>query len=206
MGYRKFSTKNAEYLLVFNNHLTEFHPSNINESRLDALVLESSNIKGKCPIAIEFSCLKRWLEKGVPIYLVDPDVNAGGMLLLENYFDKAVNPLGEDENNGILDGVHDAIDKLPPTPLIELRNAVCARKLEEFVAPRLKSRHPSIALVFGGHHSGLEQNLKHKDIRDAVLSLYRQAGYLGLDKDTMDKVHEIYPKSKRHIIHHPNLF
>ena len=81
--------------------------------------------------------------------------------------------------------------RLFPTPQFELRNAITAKKVEEFVAPELEKslgRKPNILLVYGAGHSGLKDNLQHPGIRNSVLGLYRAINYAGVDAEYLDKV------------------
>ncbi len=74
-----------------------------------------------------------------------------------------------------------------------LRDAVTARKAEEFVAPEMAERlgrKPNIALFFGSNHHGIRISLKHKKVRDAIIALHAKSGYVGVDRDYLDPVHE----------------
>jgi hypothetical protein len=249
MSYTQFSTDNADYYLVYNNHLDTntneiFKQSNLNN--LDAIILESSGISPKNPIAIEFEKLIKRIEhseKSLPIYLVDIDLNLGGylisfafvglhfgigyklcksaennfkrktnrreflkggfklfagMAIFSGYLKKAVTVFGDGKGIPILNEAEAVLDNLPPTQLFGLRNAIAARKTEEFIAPRLKKqfkRKPVIALVYGGGHSGLESNLKHKRMRDMVIESYKATNYLGIEKDKLNLILEIYVKN-----------
>lgn len=80
---------------------------------------------------------------------------------------------------------------LLPTPVIELRNAISARKIEEFVAPGLQrriNRKPKIVLVYGAGHSGLKEDLEHRGLRDFYINLYQRIGYAGIDTTYLDVV------------------
>jgi hypothetical protein len=78
-----------------------------------------------------------------------------------------------------------------PTPRFGLRDAICARKIDEYVAPELQERlgrRPRIAIVCGAGHSGLRQDLQVPWLRDLYIRLYRSLGYPGIDTTYLDVV------------------
>jgi|GEM_PF-4779569 len=80
---------------------------------------------------------------------------------------------------------------LIPTPQFELRNAISARKIEQYVVPELQhqlGREPKIVLVYGAGHSGLKEDLQHPRLRDFYLALYSAMGFPGIDKTYLDTV------------------
>ena len=80
---------------------------------------------------------------------------------------------------------------LVPTPQFELRNAITARKVEEFIAPELKQklgRKPNIVLVYGAGHSGLKEDVRHQELRNFYLGLYRRLGFPGIDTTYLDTI------------------
>jgi hypothetical protein len=73
---------------------------------------------------------------------------------------------------------------LVPTSQIELRNAISARKIEEYVAPELQTklgRKPNIVLVYGALHSGLKEDLQHKKLRNTYIDFYDAMNFPGID-------------------------
>ena len=80
-----------------------------------------------------------------------------------------------------------AVGLLPPTEVIELRNAIAAKKIEEAIAPRYKHR-PKIAIVYGGGHAGIEDCLKSKRRRDGIIGLFRKLNFPAMEKSTIDKI------------------
>jgi len=80
---------------------------------------------------------------------------------------------------------------LIPTPQFELRNAISARKIEEFIAPELQEslgRKPCMALFYGAGHSGLKEDLQSQGLRDSVLQAYGFLGYPGIDTTYLDTI------------------
>ncbi|MDD4877578.1 MAG: hypothetical protein PHO02_00905 [Candidatus Nanoarchaeia archaeon] len=119
-----------------------------------------------------------------------------GMYLLNGYSGFFLGSFTKGESPNAVETAAASVHRLPPNPLVELRNCVAARKTEEFVVPRLKDwkeKRPKIAVVFGGGHSGLKECLQGKVWRDSVLAAYKQANYLGLDIYTLDNIWEMWP-------------
>ncbi len=80
---------------------------------------------------------------------------------------------------------------LIPTPQLELRNSIAAKKIEEYVAPELRERlgrKPNIVLVYGAGHSGLKEDLQHQGLRNFYVVLYRALGFPGIDTTYLDTV------------------
>ena len=119
-----------------------------------------------------------------------------GMCLLNGYSGFFLGSFIKGESPNVVETAAASVYRLPPNPLIEGRNCVAARKIEEFVVPILKEhkeKRPKIAVVFGGGHSGMKECLQGKAWRDSVLAAYKQANYLGLDIYTLDNVWEMWP-------------
>ena len=78
-----------------------------------------------------------------------------------------------------------------PTPRFGFRDAISARKIEEFVVPevtRAVGREPRILIVAGAGHSGLEDDLQHKYLRDNYIELYSSLGYLGINTEHLNTI------------------
>jgi hypothetical protein len=83
---------------------------------------------------------------------------------------------------------------LLPHPLVELRNAVVAKKLDESIAPMLKKelerngvkRKPVIWCVWGAGHTGFIECLKSRKRRERVLRLYKGKIKWFYDPKTID--------------------
>ena len=118
-----------------------------------------------------------------------------GLWLLNGYSGFFSAALIEGESPNYIESVAASVHRIPPSPFLEARNCVAARKIEEFVVPVLKEHKekvPKIAVVFGGGHSGLKECLQGKAWRDSVLAAYKQANYLGLDIYTLNTVWEMW--------------
>ena len=69
--------------------------------------------------------------------------------------------------------------RLANSRVVTMRDAINAKKIEEFVAPKLKEelqRKPNIALVYGTAHAGLETCLEDKQLRDELLENFKNDG------------------------------
>lgn len=119
-----------------------------------------------------------------------------GMWLLNGYSGFLFGALSKGETPNVLESAAASVHRIPPNPLVEGRNCVAARKIEEFVAPLVREnneKRPRIAIVFGGGHSGMKECLQGKAWRDSVLKAYKEANYLGLDIYTLPYVWEMWP-------------
>jgi len=70
--------------------------------------------------------------------------------------------------------------------LTSYRSAISAEKIEKFVAPEMErriGRKPRILIDFGFDHVDIENYLKHKKLRNAVLNLHRYLPFKRLTKD-----------------------
>ncbi len=75
-----------------------------------------------------------------------------------------------------------------------LRDAVTAKKTEEFIAPEMQKRlgrKPEIGIVFGAYHSGMELSLKYKKLREGIIKFHSALNYPCLDKSHLNKVSEL---------------
>ena len=63
---------------------------------------------------------------------------------------------------------------LLPTPIVGFRDALCAKKISEYLVPRhwQPGKKVTAAIVYGAGHSGIELQLQNPNFRDATLELY----------------------------------
>src|SRR3989338_156199 len=95
------------------------------------------------------------------------------------------------ENPEFLARLNSSRMHLIPTPQFELRNAISARKIEEYIVPELRQelgRNPRVVLVNGAGHSGLKEDLQHPKLRDFYIRLYSAMGFPGIDTTYLDTV------------------
>jgi hypothetical protein len=113
------------------------------------------------------------------------------------------------EATPVLPELNSILNYLPPTSVVELRNAIAARKIEEFIAPKLQTelkKKPLIAIVYGGAHTGIETDLKYKWLRDSIIETYKIVRYAGIKNQDLNAVYEIDAKNWKGIRHEVNLF
>jgi hypothetical protein len=80
------------------------------------------------------------------------------------------------------------------SPLTALRDAITAKKLEEFVVPEMAKRlgrKPNIGIVFGADHTGMELSIKHKKLRESIIKFHSMLNYPGIDTDYLNKIYEL---------------
>ena len=86
-------------------------------------------------------------------------------------------------------------------PLVEGRNAINAKKIEEFVAPILKDRlkrRPKIGMIYGAAHAGIKHDLQSRR-RNFTLWNWKKLNFSefsGFDKKNLNKVFEVKYQDK----------
>lgn len=211
MAYTKFSTGKADYVLQLGKRTENIQ--NLFEG-IDALVTETGENKpealylwartmGSRPDGkpIEY-CRKN----NIPIFMTDaPTTELGHYRCLlsgciEMFLPPMLIPLfyhfSNKRVNKFLGRLHGDYTFILQSP-VEARNALNARKIEEFVVPRIKEildkKHPKIGIDFDAGHIGLEYHLKSKLRRDLTLWNWKNLNfskYVGLDKKQLNKVYE----------------
>ncbi len=233
MTYSEFSTDNAEYKLILSMHLKK---NKEDVKGLDAIVLEgigglSSTIRGGLfgnmyGRAQYLSIIKTAEKENITLY--NGDVNPKILLAFaEILAAQNLYPLASSFiiNYVILPGMIPPFFKGKTWPgiteyiafptwlmqgaIAELRNAVCARKTEEFIAPQLKERlgrKPKIGIVYGALHAGIKLDLKHKKMRDFTLWNHKHLNpwpYFGLTKkgkENLNTVEEADYQNERWVV------
>lgn len=221
MPYRKFSTRNADYILRLGYHKpSEITPSMIFDVHggVDAMVLEIRGSEAAPKGRTNEETLERVLagksqredldlvkyceNKKISLYILDPNqstfellkdqifmrpiealsVYNSGLRNLKRYLDQNI----EIDRNDLI--AYDKILTRLQGRIIAGRNAIWARKLEEYLSPKLKSRlgrKPKIGINIGFSHMGIERDLKHSAKRDFYLK--RSNG-----KHSIDDLEDIY--------------
>ncbi|MBU2637647.1 MAG: hypothetical protein KJ955_01610 [Nanoarchaeota archaeon] len=95
--------------------------------------------------------------------------------------------------------------QLIQTEGITLRNAVNARKIEEYLAPMLRQnlgRKPRIALVYGPLHAGVKNYLQDKQARDSIIREFENVIAELKDNPVLERVlntiHQYIPTESGH--------
>ncbi len=114
-----------------------------------------------------------------------------GGSLLASHFAHERYTIETGDNPEFLARLNSARMHLVPSPRFELRNAITARKVEEFIVPELNKkigRKPHIAIVYGAGHSGLKEDLQNPSLRNTYLSAYASMGYPGIETIHLDTI------------------
>ena len=113
-----------------------------------------------------------------------------------------------DETNVIWPKILETRYNLEHTALVTLRDAVNAKKIEEFVVPELRKkldRRPRIGMVYGAAHAGMETCLKEKNHRESILKEFKDYNLL-LSSQLGVVVEMEYKNEWDVIIHETSLF
>lgn len=114
----------------------------------------------------------------------------------------------DDETNVIWPRIMETRYNLEHTALVTLRDAINAKKIEEFVVPELTDklgRRPRIGLVYGAAHAGMETCLKEKSHRESILKEFKNYDLL-LPQQLGVVVEMEYNNNWDVIIHETSLF
>lgn len=210
MAYSKFKTEKADYIIDFGNHVTRLTNIEILKE-IDALILEPRTEIGKIldegAQKDNAELIEYCASNQVPIYFVDVELTLYGMII------DTIKIIGELPILALilpylfskqeLRGMNKMLSKLVSdltyfykTIGNEGRNAVCARKIEEYLVPMIaknKRKRPRIGIHVGAGHAGLEYDLGSKGRRDSTLDKFRDPNsgrYAGFDLIGLDKVYE----------------
>ncbi|HLD39564.1 MAG TPA: hypothetical protein VJB13_00280 [Candidatus Nanoarchaeia archaeon] len=184
MAYTTFSTDNADYVLQLGNHKFRNKQVDIFEG-IDALVIENSNctlqnlFEKKFPqysLAFEFCA-----ENNVPVFGADvvyhPTDNDFSSLAKKHWL---LLPLllyygliSKSEISDLHSNLITELDFEIQQPLTTGRNAINARKIEEFVVPTVNEKikkRPYLGLMYGFFHLGIKKDLEDKARRDSTIA------------------------------------
>lgn len=212
MVYTEFSTERADYVLQLGNHVSNNgHDISMFEG-IDALVLESGRKIPRYKYFLDsivqnqqYSSTIAHYKDNCPIFFTDcPPTDIGnlrcylsGILelpIISIIFHYAFSTKKLNKVMGRL--LADYIFVLQD-PTGVCRDAINARKIEEFIAPRIvkpnSKKLPKIGIIFGAGHVGLEYSLRSKKRRDFTLWNWRNLNfrkYCGLDIEELNKVYE----------------
>ncbi|MBI2673332.1 hypothetical protein HYX19_03670 [Candidatus Woesearchaeota archaeon] len=206
MVYTEFSTERANYVLQLGDHLYDNrHDINMFEG-IDALVLESGQCIPKYELGFivndkQCRSTTSHYKDNCPIFFTDCPTTVTGklrsiallpMIPILYYYSFSTKKLDKIIGRLLTDSFFVLQD-----PIVECRNAINARKIEEFVVPRItkpnSNKPPKIGLIFGTGHIGLEYSLKSKKRRDFTLWNWRNLNfrrYCGLNIAELNKVYE----------------
>jgi len=206
-----FETEKANYIANFGNHFTRTDPS-LSES-IDALVVETGVNKGDRALEILLmkktnvhfdELIEKCISKRIPIYAVDipPDCSRINklkneleiLLTIPTGFIPVIYGFSNIKMNDFLAKLHSNYLYFMQFPRLEGRNAINAKKIEEFVVDRVNERlayKPTIGLVYGANHIGLKYDLLCKERRDKTIETQRKKEFRGLDQTELNKVYAL---------------
>ena len=202
MAYKQFSTNKADYSLVYAMHTITTKEDIFEDEKiqsLDAIVLENSGLD---PMILEIPAMMDYNNEiqyefigqqahkhRKPIYFVDVGVYTKLFYVEALFWYKSfiINNLVGECSSGeakFREGVMESelartfiasVERCHPMPVVEMRNAITAKKPEDYLVPELSNKFnkkPNIALVYGAAHTGIEGCLKSKLYRDVLLKAY----------------------------------
>jgi len=218
MAYTRFSTGNADYVLQLGNHVAVNKQVDIFDG-IDALVVETGTGRLQDftdttrPYHPQYKLPFQYCsDNQIPIFGTDTRPTMGGLsrVLLSimgiSYISWHASllmtstvlyeGLKEKKANEPILKLNSALMYLLQDPVCEGRNAVNARKIEDFVAPFMAHRvrtKPRIGLIFGAFHMGLKPDLQSKRRRDITIWNWQHFNFsewAGFVKEDLNKVHE----------------
>ncbi|MBI4147446.1 hypothetical protein HY494_02225 [Candidatus Woesearchaeota archaeon] len=218
MAYTTFSTDNADYVLQLGNHDLENKQVDI-FTGIDALVIETGLIpfpqiiKYKHPqldLPIEYCKSNKTPILGTdtaptPLGILREDISSStiGLISLPMLLSALHYSIAEKEVSNNFLKRYAMMEFLYQSPLIEGRNAINARKIEEFVAPLMAERlerKPSLGLIFGAAHMGLKPDLQSKLRRDFTIWNWRNLNFgkwAGFEEEDLNLIQEANYYGKR---------
>jgi len=190
MAYRKFQTENAEYVLQLGDHTQETKMELCKDifKGLNGMVIESGDnpfsMFGIYALEAHTQMQNPLLYcnvKSIPVYLTDsPSFMAFDLSPRSQLWHAPLAPVGRiyamlNREIGMMSSsVFSTLSRFIGDMMIEGRNAFNAKKIEEFVVPRVKNisrkEKPKIGLIFGSMHAGIEPDLKSRKRREKMLS------------------------------------
>ena len=203
MAYTEFSSNKADYVLHLENHARRRDLKVF--KGIDAAVIESGFVH---PEEVLSTSLGKDIadyckEHVLPIYFVDcahsGNINIHTALLRDNFsiaiLGLPVEPIcwhyanNDIKAEGLISKLCSTATYLWQSPTIECRNAIAARKIEEFIAPDLQKRlakRPKIGITYGAMHIGLREDLLSKKRRNLTLLNWK---YLNFRKYSPFDIH-----------------
>ncbi len=218
MAYTTFSTAKADYVLQLGYHYERCSVSLSSLRGIDALFLESAvgpeGIfgRGAYPFPQKEKALMYCEYNQIPVFLGDvfqsfserrSAILRDNLILILAHLGltmTGVDEYGDSDDEispSLKSKAYVAFEFLLQGLCTQARNAVFARKIEEFIVPYLqesrKKERPKIGLVFGVGHAGLKEDLQSRRRRDLTLWNWRNLNFrswYGFNREELDKVYE----------------
>jgi len=118
---------------------------------------------------------------------------AGVGLVGASFFAPLINAHYNGKDIEIISEINTIRTSLLPLPLIGFRDAAVAKIVEEYIVPqeRVDSEELNVGILFGAVHSGVEEKIKYKTLRDVTIGAYRLFDYPGIIRDRLNRVRRI---------------
>ena len=209
MAYLEFSTENADYIFDLVNRRPS--PSRRMEKfeGIDALVVERGvfplDLINKLPLAGIENVTNYCAEQKIPVYSADPIFSLASvfrfMFIAPLEVLVGAIPFYYAFQKGEIPNLAQRIVSdwtfLMQDPILAGRNAVSARKIEEFIVPKVKKEKdkekPKIGIVYMTFHMGLKDDLQSQERRDFTIRNFRDwnfCKYAGFKPFHLDAVTE----------------
>lgn len=116
-------------------------------------------------------------------------------------FGTIINGLYNGEDVEIISEVNAVRSSVLVTPRIGFRNAVVARKIENYIVPAEKTpeKRLNVGILFGAAHSGIEHCIRYTWLRDRTIQAYKLAGYPCTSKSELNKVRKLAYTGKGYV-------
>jgi len=217
MAYTTFSTDNTDYVLQLGIHHIEGNKQVDIFNGIDALVIETGIFKlnhDKINYFTQDPQYKLPLNlcsiNDTPVF--STDVRPSSVGFSRDYFSYITTSipslislilarsqaLSEREVNNFILRLCSNYFYLIQEPINEGRNALNARKIEEFVSPLMTERlgrKPYIGMIYGAAHMGLKSDLQSKRRRDFTIWNWRDFNFgkfAGFVKEDLNTVQEAF--------------
>lgn len=107
-------------------------------------------------------------------------------------FGNIINSFCDKEDIEVLSKLNTARTIMLPTPRVGFRDAATARIIEEYIIPSERSsKSLSLGILFGASHTGIEEHIRYKSLRNVVIEGYKLLDYPGTTKDELNKIEKI---------------
>ncbi|MBU4502359.1 MAG: hypothetical protein KKA79_07205 [Nanoarchaeota archaeon] len=220
MVYMEFSTDKADYVFQGGNHSNPNY-QNVFDG-VDALVIETGKITLDELVLFYHPQMavpvQHCANTKVPVYSADVDLTRKGYqrhdwnMFFQSFalmpfwgfilYKSLKYAFSEEKIDGKIPKWISNYHFFVQDPIIEGRNAINAKKIEEFIVPMVAQESgnikPKIGMVFGAGHISLRYNLESKKRRNFTLKNWEKFNfgrYAGFDKDYLDVVCKAVPNS-----------
>jgi len=214
MAYTEFLTDGADYVLQLGNHLLGNDPRIFRG--VDALVMETGRRSLQYILRNNPTSYARTISLcehyRIPIFGTDVTLTIGGYIRskisgLPEIPSIPINlfyAFSENRTGSFVENLYANYMFLLQTSMVEGRNAINARKIEEYVVPKVADmsgkQKPRIGLAFGAGHVGLKHDLISKQRRNFTLWNFRNLNfgrYSGFNSEELEKVYEAHCNGRR---------